>query len=523
MVTPTPEPEAAEEMEDNTLVVVVPDDPEGLDPLTTYTLGWEVLYNIYETLGSNDVDYEEATYLFEKFIPELAESWEVAEDRKSLTIKIRPDATWHDGSPVTADDVIYSWTRSMNAGVGFGPTQNELGGVTSVDQYVKVDDRTVRIDFPNGMTRWSIPNLGAITLITLQQDFVESLATEGDEWGTKGLARQAMGSSAYMLESYVPGESVVLKASPDYWGDIKPYYAEINYRIVPDSQTRLLLLESGDADIAYFLSPSELLRVAENPDLQVISAPAVQDTLALRMNPTVPPFDDVNIRKAIIKAIPYDRIIEDTLFGFGTRIKSPCGANTYGYKEYDLFETDAEEARRLVAESKYAGNVPEFTLTLPTRLPEREAAAVLMQDALSEVGITMNIQLLPYNAYWDKAVKREYDVNLHTMGPWFNDCLYWAYWMFKSDSPTNYIDYNNPELDQATLDSFQVALEDKAGYDALLKEVIDDTLVADALVAPLYQPNWSVAARKGINGIVYWPWLSIEYKYLREEGMPLGE
>jgi peptide/nickel transport system substrate-binding protein len=498
------------------LVVAVPDDPEGLDPLRTYTFGREISSNVYSTLVTSEIDPDKHSFKPNSIIGDLAESWEVAPDRSSLTFKLRPNATFSDGSPVTAEDVVYSFKR-MLALRGF---QSHAGGEFSDDQYEVVDSLTARIKYgspgsKDAMTRWSLMNWWMGMSAIVSKKYVSEHATADDPWGVKFMQRNPMGSGPYTVASWTPGQSIVLKARKDYWGDVKPTYDEINYRIVPDSETRMLLLKSGQVDIVYYPSPSQLKDIKDDPKLQIISVPAAQEVVALRMDITKPPFDDINIRKAIIKAIPYDAIIKQTVYGYATRIKAPIGISAFGYKDYPLYDTDMSEAKKLVAASKYAGNVPPFQLVIPTRYPQRVAAAVLIQAALSDIGIDMQIRQLPYTAYWDNCQKHKYSINIHSMQPFFNDALYWAYWMFNSKSQTNCTELNNPELDEATTESFTVPAEDTAKYDQLLKKVEDDVLVGQAIMAPLYQDHWNIAARKGITGFAYWPWLSLEYAYLK--------
>lgn len=498
------------------LVVAVPDDPEGLDPLRTYTFGREISSNIYSRLITSEVDLEAHSYKPDDLVGDLAESWEIAPDRSSITFRIKSNATFADGSPVTANDVVYSFKR-MLALRGF---QSNAGGEFSEEQYEIVDPLTARIKFgapgsKDAMTRWSLMNWWMGMSAIVSEKYVSAHATADDPWGVQFMQRNPMGSGPYTVASWTPGQSIVLKARDDYWGGAKPAYTDINYRIIPDSETRLLLLKSGQADIVYYPSPSQLKDIESDPNLQVISVPAAQEVVALRMDVTKPPFDDINIRKAIIKAIPYEAIIKQTVFGYGTRIKAPIGISAYGYKEYPLYETDIEEARKLVAASKYAGNVPSFELVIPTRYPQRVAAAVLIQAALADLGIDMQIRQLPYNSYWDRCQKDKYAINVHTMQPFFNDALYWAYWMFHSASPTNCAALKSAALDDATMKSFAVPVEDRATYDELLKIVVDDVLVGEAVVAPLYQDHWNIAAKKNIEGFVYWPWLSLQYSFLK--------
>lgn len=497
------------------LVVLVNDDVAGLNPnLMRHPFGWEVAHNLYGSLVSYDVDLSKGTYLADKMIPSILESWQVSDDRKTLTIKINPKATFSDGSPVTAEDVLFTFERGI---VSNAKWQYGLGGMTSNDQFEKVDERTVNIKFPEPMGRWTVPNFFFYAFGPVSKKFVQAHAEQDDPLGEKLLGRQAMGSGPYVLDSWKPGESLTLKARPDYWGEPKPYYTEIQYRIIPDAQTRLLLIQSGEADIAFNLSPDQMQQAAQNPNLQVISVPAAQDVVALRMNPKVPPFDDIKVRQAVIKAIPYDAIIKDVIFGYGTRVKGLCGVNTFGYKAFDLYDTNMEQAKQLMSESKYASNAPEVELLVPTTLPEIGAAAILIQSSLKEIGINLKIQQLPFNAYFDRGQKKDLVMNIHSMGPWYNDCMYWAYWMF-SDTSTNYIGYRDPELDKLSKESFNVPMEDTATYSSMITQVIDETLVKQAITAPLFERNWNVVAKKGIQGIVYWPLQNIEYKILRPAG-----
>ena len=502
------------------LVILEPGDPPGLDPQSTLGNGVPICFDLYSTLITYKIDYEKGFADQERYDPELAESWTVSPDRKSITFKLRVDATFSEGSPVTAEDVAFSIKRAVDGKLGWGRTQLASGGVTSPDQAQVVDPRTVRVNFPNGLNRYSLRNFGTVSATIVSKTYVEKHATPDDPYAGKFMQRNPMGSGAYTLSSWKSGESIVLKARSDYWGSPKPHYNEVYYRIIPDSQTRMLLMKSGEGDIVAGLAPKDWLELKSNPNIQVVSVPRNQDILAFRWNPTAPPFDDIKIRRAIIKAIPYKTILDETVYGFGTPVKSLVGIKTYGFKEHPLFETNIEEAKKLVKESKYADGSARFTLVVSTSFPERIAAAVHIQSALREIGITMDIQQVPYAAYLDRATKREYAVNLHAMGPYWNDALYWAYWMFYSDSSTNYINYKNEALDQATVKALTVPMEDAATYDRLLKEVFDGTLIADAVAAPLYQVNWTIAHKKGIGDIICWPWAQMEHTYLRPASNP---
>lgn len=502
--------EGSPDVPGGSLVIASADDPEGLDPQTTYTFGWGLGKNLYSFLVTHEIDPTTGSYIYEKPIPDLAESWEISEDKTRVTFKIREGVTFSNGDPVTAEDIRWSLERTYSA-PGFGKSNLAATGITELSQITATGPYELEIVYPDGMTRFSLVGLAVPQMAVYNKNEILKHATTDDPWALEWVKRNVVGSGPYVVESWKPGEELILKAREDYYGNPKPSVDRIVFRIIPDEQTRYTLLQSGEIDGVLQMSPQRLTDMQTNPDLKIISVPAAQDTLVLRFNPAEPPFDDIKFRQAVIKAIPYDTILNATVYGYGTPVQGPCGASTFGYKDYDLYEYDMEEAKQLLSESAYAEGA-SFSITLPTRDQERIDAAIWIQNSLAELGVTMEIQQVPYAAYADRAGNREFNTNMHTMGPWYNDCLYWAYWMFRSDSPTNYISYTNPVVDELVIESFSVT--DEQEYLDLVTRVIDEQLVADAVMAPLYQPNWTVVVKQNVDGIYYWPWLGVEWKYV---------
>ncbi len=496
------------------LIVAVSGDPPGLDPAVTYIFGWEFAQNLYSRPFTHKVNYGKETSI-DALAPDVVQSWTVAPNKKSVIFRLNPRATFANGTPVTSEDFHYSFKRGIQGKLGYTTAQYFISDLTSIKQVKILGRHRIRLNFPKGMNRFALQNIATESFAIYSKRYMEAHSSRSDPWGSKYLNKHPMGSGPYVLESWKPGQELVLKARGNYWGNPKPVYKEIRYRIVPDAQTRALLLRSGAVDVAYELSPVQYRQLGADPKLRVVSVPTAQDVLAFRMNPSVQPFDDVNLRRAIIKAIPYDTILKSASYGFATRVQSPCGVTAYGYKRYPLYTTNLSEARQLVEKSKYADGGASFTLVVPTGYPERVAAAVFMQSNLKSIGVDMQIQKLPTTAYQDNAFKGKYRVNMHTMGPWFNDCLYWAYWMFHSKSPTNYIRYKNGGVDQATLKALSLPAGDNRTYNTLLTTVVERELVGNAIMAPIYQANWTIAAKKEVKRLIYWPWLAVEWKYAR--------
>jgi ABC-type transport system substrate-binding protein len=141
--------------------------------------------------------------------------------------------------------------------------------------------------------------------------------------------------------------------------------------------------------------------------------------------------------------------------------------------------------------------------------------AVVIQDALRQIGIDMQIKPITGTAFdelaWDQ---RALEVSIHSMGPWWNDFMYWAYWMYRSDSATNHIQYSNARLDENVLEALLIPQDQEAAYMELQTPVLE-IMLEERLAAPLYQVNWNVAHSKKICNINTFPWGQMAIEYMR--------
>lgn len=487
--------------------------PATLDPQNTSAFVGQLAMELFDTLVTYEIDPATGIADQTKIVPRLAQSWQVSSDNKVLTFNLNPAAKFWDGSPVTADDVYFSIERALVGRMGWGTTQIETGGIFKVDQMKVVDPHTIEITYPDGIGRYSLRNFASMSLTILSKAACEAGRGPDDPWCVEWIKKNAMGSGPYKLGEQKSGEYLTAVANKDYWGDAKPYYSEVMFRVIPDAQTRMLLSESGEADFA-FLTANEYSVLAKSPNAKVFSVPSQQDVAVLRWKPDVAPFDDPKIREAVIKAIPYKRLVAEACQGFCTPVQNLVGVNTQGYVADPEFTTDIAAAKALVAESKYAGKVPAFEVPV-VQGSANMTAGVIIQDALREIGIDMQIKPLTQNAFDDIAWgKRDLKVSIHSMGPWWNDFMYWAYWMYRTDSATNHIQYSNATLDKDVLTALLVPQDDVEGYSKLQNEVLG-ILNSEHLAAPLYQVNWNAAVSSRICDVNKFPWGTIMFSYLR--------
>ena len=197
-----------------TLIVVAEEGPASLDidAANANVPTHEVSWNIYDRLithGMKTLPDGTPSYDFTQFKPELAESWEIAPDRSSVTFHLRKDATFHDGSPVTAEDVKWSFDRAVSVG-GFPGIQMGASDMKSPDQFVVVDPLTFKVNFPKP-NKLELPNLAVPIAMIVNSKLAKQHATATDPWALEWVGKNDAGGGAYMVESWKPGSEIVFK------------------------------------------------------------------------------------------------------------------------------------------------------------------------------------------------------------------------------------------------------------------------------------------------------------------------
>ena len=264
--SPYVRPAAAQSRKD-TLVSVSESGPSSLDTMGVNANGGttEVSWNTYDRLVSFGIR-EDANgnnrYDPNTIVPELAESWNL--DDMSVTFKLKRNAKFHDGSPVTSRDVKWSFDRGVT--VGGQPTfQLKVGSLEQPEQFVVVDDYTFRVDFLR-RDKLTLPDLCLPTPCVINSGLAKKHATDSDPWAMEWLKNNEGGSGPYQVEKWTPGQEIVYRRFADWKSGPLPEIERVVWRTVPSPGNRRALLERGDVDISFNLPPkdvSELLE--ENP------------------------------------------------------------------------------------------------------------------------------------------------------------------------------------------------------------------------------------------------------------------
>src|SRR6202021_3816817 len=244
----------------------------------------------------------------------------------SVTFKLKKNAKFHDGTPVAAKDVKWSLDRAVSVG-GFPTFQMSAGSLTKPEQFVVVDDNTVRVDFAK-KDRLTIPDLAVIVPCVINSELVKKNATASDPWGLEYTKQNTAGSGAYRVTKWTPDTEVVFERNEAWKNGPKPKVRRIVWRMVPDAGSRRALLERGDADISYDLPNKDFSELKTDGKLTIISTPYSNGIQYIGMNVQNPPFNDVKVRHAMAYAIPYQKIMDAVLYGlanpmFGARPAAP--------------------------------------------------------------------------------------------------------------------------------------------------------------------------------------------------------
>ena len=381
--------------DDNTLVFgqrqPVTDIGPAYNAFLEYPAGYEASFVLFDRLVTFDDQLQ--------FNPQLAESWTIADDQKSVTFKLRAGATFHDGTPINAEAIKFNVERMMDPDINTTnrPLWDPIAGADVVDEL------TVRL-------RTYEPY--ALLLNTLAHGSGAMLSPAAImENGQESETHSPVGSGPYKVGSFNPGLELVLVPHEGYWAG-KPPLDQIIFRYIPEAATRVSALQSGDVDVIDAV-PTHLIGQIEADDgLQLLTSPSLRP-MGLAVQTTIPPLDNVDVRRALNHAVPVEAIAEKLFLGQAKASNSPLAFNTFGHSANTPFEYDPDKARELIAGAgltdgdgngivEHDGSDLVLTLVVVEgAYPNGVLIAETAAAAIQEVGIGVEIQKIERGAYWD--------------------------------------------------------------------------------------------------------------------------
>jgi peptide/nickel transport system substrate-binding protein len=271
-------------------------------------------------------------------VPDLAESWDVADGGRTYTFHLRRDVRWHDRTPFTSDDVMFT-VKAMQADDFQGsPEVGELW--RSVDAQA-VDDLTVRFTLKEPFA----PFLEYTTVGLLPHHLYSDAV--GKAMTTSAYNLRPIGTGPFKLTK-ISSDGVTLEPNSDYYGPT-PHLSQLQFRFYADYQSAVAGLDKGEVDALPYLEPQDVARLSDNTKLQIYSTPDYLKYSVLFLNNTSPLFSDKAVRQAVSYAINRDKIIQSILYGQGLPGKGPISPGSWAYDpKAGNFEYDPKKAGDLL-------------------------------------------------------------------------------------------------------------------------------------------------------------------------------
>jgi peptide/nickel transport system substrate-binding protein len=463
------------------------------------------MYDRLVTFGRKTLPDGTLSYDYSKIEPELAESYAMAADGKSVTFKLRKNAKFHDGSPVTAHDVKWSYDRAVTVG-GFPTFQMKAGSLEKPEQFVVVDDYTFRVDLPK-KDKLSLPDMAVVVPAIYNSKLAMKHATEKDPWAMEWMKTNDAGGGAFKLDKWAPGQETVLSRFDDWKSGPLPKMKRVILREVPSAGNRRALMERGDADISVDMpqkDAAELIAEGGKGKYKVVGVPIENSLKYVGLVTTMKPFDNVKVRQAIAYAVPYQEIYKSAIYGRGIPMSgAPADApKDASWPQPFPYHTDLEKAKKLLAEAGYPDG---FESTISIDLGDATASepeAVLLQESLAKIGIKTTIEKIPGANFRNAMLQKNRPIHIASFGGWLNFPDYFFFWGYHGQNAVfNTMSYKNPKMD---------ALIDAARYDddpaQYKKDVMDFIKLAmdEAPRIPLYQQILDVGMQNNIKGYTYW-------------------
>ena len=357
----------------------------------------QIVFHIFDTLikqGSN-----------QELLPGLAVSWEAVDDT-TWEFKLREGVTYHDGSPFTADDVVFTIERAPN--VPDSPS-SFTHTVTSITDIEVVDDHTIR--FTTAEPAPLLPTDLSILRIVSREN------GEGATTSDYNSGAAAIGTGPFKLAEYVPGDRIVLEANDDYF-DGRPQWDSVTLRPITSDPSRVAALLAGDVDVIERVPPADVAQLKDNPDVVLsqgvsnrviyIHLDSARDTtpfIQAKDGSEIPnPLRDVRVRQALSLAIDRDEIVEQVMEGIAIPAGQLLPDGFFGTSEdIEVPEYDPDQARALLAEAGYPDG---FRLTIHgpnDRYINDEQVVQAIAQMWARIGIDAQVETMPRSVYFSRA------------------------------------------------------------------------------------------------------------------------
>jgi peptide/nickel transport system substrate-binding protein len=536
---PTPAQPALSEVS-SSLVIVIPEDPPSFNAVVSDS-GYDALVMHLTLLGMTGLDPEGRVYpVLAAELPTVDNGGVVLDEEAGtmdVTWKMRTDVVWADGTPVTANDVIFTYEAIANPETGSWIPGIDL--VTGVD---KVDEHSFVVHFSSVYPSY-------LTLFGNRQVAIWPSHYCKAEQGFLNwdCAREPLSDGPYMMTEWMTGDHLSFERNPKYYQAGKPEIENIVVKIVPDATVRETMLKQGDADILMWATEQVAYNVKDSPNVKVSISPTGRFVMRLYFNlaakgstdPTADPnplFSDVRVRRAIRASIDVDKITESVWYGYAKPVWTEFFRPPYDTCGITRPTYDPEAARALLDEAgwrvgadgireckgcKTASEGTKFTFELLTYSEYGEPLLLTQQligEMLKEVGIQANLSQVQGSVMWADSASEgieqtgNFDLDLYDDGYAGNDPtdFLWQYYDSASAEPDNGWNIGrwfSPQADELINGAYTLNESDRQAAFCQMAQILDTELPQILLFSTINADAYSTrvdGVQANVNSVVSW-------------------
>ena len=445
-------------------------DLASLDPHVDTDAGTrDVVFNLYEGLVKPTSDGG--------FISAVASDYIISDDAKTYTFTLRDGITFHDGTPVTIEDVKYSIDR-------YAEIQGESSAFSSLVDSVEVqDDKTLVVNLKESYSEF----LPMMTIAIIPQS-------------NEDPAGNPIGTGPFKYVSYTPGQNLELEKYDGYWQEGVPSLDSVEFKFIADVDTAFVELQAGTIDILKYLTSAQAETLGDDYNIVQGSMNLVH---AMYLNSAYEPLSKTEVRQALCYAVDRDAI-NNFIFGGKSHIIGshmiPAMSKYYEPEAETVYSYDPEKAKELLADAGYADGF-DLEITVPSSYSQHVDSAQIIADELSQVGINVTLNQVEWST-WLQDVYKGGNFQATVIG--FDGTLAPSDWLKKyvTDDAKNFMHYSNTEYDDVFNTAYTTVDDDVKVENYKKAQMI---LAEDAAAVYIEDPANLVAVSKKFGGYTFYP------------------
>lgn len=474
--------------DDNILQLGNGTEPQDLDPhVVTGVTEHNIITALLEGLvGKDPVDLSPE--------PAVAESWEILDEGKTYLFHLRANARWSNNDPLTAHDFVYAWQRALMPALG-NQYAYMLYPVNNAEQFNKgqisdfsqvgvqaIDDRTLQVRLSYS-TPYFLGLLDHYSTFPLHRATIEKFGkidTRGSEWTRAG---NYVGNGPFILSKWEQNRVIVVEKNRHYWDAATVKLDAIHFQPVGQLSTEERMFRTGQLHITYTM-PEEKIATYLKDDPDLIKIHPYFGTYFYRLNTTIPPLNDVRVRRALAMSIDRESIVKNVTKGGQVPAYTLTPPDTLGYTARAAIPYDVDQARQLLAEAGYPDGkgFPVLQLLFNT-LESHQKIAVAIQQMWKQV---LNIDITLQNQEWKVFLDNEMLMNFQiTRASWIGDYIDPNTFldMFLTDGGNNKSGWSNPQYDELIAKAANTA-DQQQRYE--LFQQAEEILMNEVPIIPVY-------------------------------------